>query len=184
MATTEREKMQSGDWYCCLDPELDVLRHAARGAVHQHNIAAPDQNTPFSPPLAKLFAAHGSQCFIEAPFHCAYGINISLGDNVYLNAGCTILDSAPVTIGDRCMFGPNVQIYCAQHHKDAALRSQGQEIVLPVTIGHDVWIGGGALIMPGVTICDRAIIGAGSVVLRDVAAATTVVGSPARALAS
>jgi len=174
--------MQSGDWYCCLDTELDALRHTARVAVHRHNLVPPDRGTPFSPSLADLFAAYGNHCFIEAPFHCAYGINITLGDNVYLNAGCTILDTAPVTIGDRCMFGPNVQIYCAQHHKDALLRSQGQEIALPVTIGQDVWIGGSAILMLGVSIGDRAIVGAGSVVLSDVAAGTTVVGAPARVL--
>ena len=184
MSQTERQKMQAGAWYCCLDSELAALRHQARVAVHQHNMAPPDPAEQLSPPLASLFAAHGENCLIETPFHCAYGINIRLGSNVYMNAGCTILDTAPVTIGDGTMLGPNVQIYCAQHHKDRALRAQGLEIAYPVTLGSDAWIGGGAILMPGVTIGDGAIVGAGAVVTRDVAPGATVGGTPARPLVS
>lgn len=180
MTKTERQKMQAGEWYSCHDSELAGLQHQARVAVHQHNTALPDPATPLSPPLANLFAAHGENCLIEAPFHCAYGINITLGNSVYLNAGCTILDTAPVTIGDGTMLGPSVQIYCAQHHKDRELRAQGLEIARPVTLGADVWIGGGAIILPGATIGDGAIVGAGAVVTRDVAAGETVTGNPAR----
>ena len=184
MPQTEREKMRAGDWYCCRDPELEALQHTARCALHRHNTSVPDPACPFSPALAGIFAEHGYDCLIEAPFHCAYGINIHLGNNVYLNASCTILDTAPVRIGDRSMLGPAVQIYCAQHHKDRTLRAEGLEMAHPVTIGADVWIGGGAIIMPGVQIGDGAIIGAGSVVLDDVAAASTHVGNPARPLPS
>lgn len=180
MTKTERQKMQAGEWYRCLDSELSALRHQARVAVHQHNTAPPDPAEILSPPLAALFAGHGENCLIEAPFHCAYGLNISLGSNVYLNAGCTILDTAPVTIGDGTMLGPNVQIYCAQHHKDRTLRAQGLEIAYTVTLGSDVWIGGGAIILPGVSIGDGAIVGAGAVVTRSVAAGQTVAGNPAR----
>ena len=177
---TEREKMQAGAWYNCLDPDLDALRSTARRAVHQHNTLPPWGRGAMAPLLHDLFGSVGHGVFIEAPFHCSYGFNIHLGDQVYLNAGCTILDSGPVTIGARSMLGPNVQIYCAQHHKEASLRAAGQEIARPVRIGADVWIGGGAIIMPGVTVQDAAIIGAGSVVTRDVAAGATVVGNPAR----
>ena len=118
---------------------------------------------------------------IEAPFHCAYGINITLGDQVYLNAGCTILDCAQVTIGDRCMLGPNVQIYCAEHHHDPVKRSvEGLERALPVRIEAQAWIGGGAILLAGVTIGAGAVVGAGSVVTRDVAPGAIVVGNPAR----
>ncbi|WP_264213265.1 sugar O-acetyltransferase [Leisingera thetidis] len=182
MTRSERQKMQAGGWYCCLDSELEALRHQARLAVHRHNTAPPDPAGRFSPALARLFAGHGENCFAEAPFHCAYGIHITLGSNVYLNAGCTILDSAPVTIGDGTLLGPNVQIYCARHHKDRDLRARGLEIALPVTLGKDVWIGGGAIILPGVTIGDGAIAGAGAVVTRDVPAGATVAGNPARPL--
>ncbi|PCJ06098.1 MAG: maltose acetyltransferase [Rhodobacteraceae bacterium] len=182
MPQSERDKMQAGGWYCCQNPELEALQHSARCALHVHNTAAPDPDCTLSPSLSGLFAGHGARCFIETPFHCAYGMNITLGNNVYLNAGCTILDTAPVRIGDRSMLGPGVQIYCAQHHKDRALRAQGLERASPVTLGSDVWIGGGAILMPGVTIGEGAIVGAGSVVLHDVLPGTTVVGNPARSL--
>lgn len=133
-----------------------------------------------SPLLRALFASVAEGAFIEAPFHCAYGFNITLGANVYLNTGCVILDSAPVRIGDGAMLGPAVQIYCAEHHLDPVARSQSIEIAKPVTIGRDVWIGGGAILLAGITIGDGAIVGAGSVVTRDVLAGTTVVGNPAR----
>ncbi len=178
--STEREKMAAGEWYCCMDAELDVLRARARRAVHQHNTAPPDERKAMSPLLRALFASVAEGAFIEAPFHCAYGFNITLGANVYLNTGCVILDSAPVRIGDGAMLGPAVQIYCAEHHLDPVARSQGIEIAKPVTIGRDVWIGGGAILLAGITIGDGAIVGAGSVVTRDVLAGKTVVGNPAR----
>lgn len=177
---TEREKMMAGEWYNCVDPELDRLRMTARVAVHEHNTLVPDLRGTIGPRLSALFAAVGSDVFIEAPFHCAYGINISLGAGVYLNAGCTILDTAPVSIGPHTMLGPNVQIYCAEHHKNRVRRTEGLEIAKPVIIGREVWIGGSAVILAGVCIGDGAIVGAGAVVTRDVPADTTVVGSPAR----
>ncbi|PDT03975.1 maltose acetyltransferase [Rhizobium chutanense] len=180
MPASEREKMAAGEWYCCLDDALDLLRRQARLAVHAHNTLPPDQRGALAPALRALFAGTAQDVFIEAPFHCSYGINIVLGERVYFNAGCTILDSGRVTIGDRTMFGPGVQIYCAEHHRDAALRSQGIEIARPVTIGPDVWIGGGAIVLGGVTIGERAIVGAGAVVTKDVPAGVTVVGNPAR----
>lgn len=182
MSVSERDKMAAGDWYCCLDPELEQLRQRARNAVHQHNTMAPDARGSMAPALRALLASVADDVFIEAPFHCSYGINISLGSRVYLNAGCTMLDSGRISIGEGSMLGPGVQIYCAEHHKDVPLRSRGIEIARPVVIGKDVWIGGGAIILGGVTIGDGAIVGAGSVVTRDVAAGATVVGNPARSL--
>lgn len=179
---SEREKMALGEWYTCLDDELDALRNAARRAVHQHNIMPPDERASMAPLLRSLFAFVAPSAFLEAPFHCSYGFNISLGENVYLNAGCNILDSAPVRIGDGSMLGPGVEIYCAEHHKDTSLRARGIEIARPVTIGKNVWIGGGAIVLAGIDIGDGAIVGAGSVVTRDVAPGATVVGNPARAL--
>ncbi|MDW4497993.1 sugar O-acetyltransferase [Sulfitobacter sp. D35] len=132
-----------------------------------------------APRLRRLLGSVG-EVFVEAPIHVAYGINLHLHDGVYINAGCAILDTAPVEIGARTMLGPNVQIYCAEHHKDRLLRAQGLEKALPVRIGSDVWIGGGAIIMPGVTVADGAIVGAGSVVTRDVPEEATVMGVPAR----
>ncbi|MFK3777251.1 sugar O-acetyltransferase [Agrobacterium sp. NPDC089420] len=180
--STEREKMAAGEWYSCMDAELDGLRWRARRAVHQHNTAPPDERGTIAPLLRGLLSFVGEGAFIEAPFHCAYGFNVTLGANVYLNTGCVILDSAKVTIGDGAMLGPAVQIYCAEHHLDPVPRAQGIEIAKPVTIGRDVWIGGGAILLAGVTVGDGAIVGAGSVVTRDVPPGTTVVGNPARAI--
>lgn len=177
---SERMKMATGEWYCCLDPELDALRQTARRAVHRHNTMPPDERGALAPELRALFARAADTIFIEAPFHCSYGMNIELREGVYLNAGCTILDSAPVRVGARTMLGPGVQIYCAEHAKDPKMRLEGLEVAKPVTIGQDVWIGGGAIILAGVTIGDRAIVGAGSVVTRDVAEDSVVVGNPAR----
>ncbi|WP_331372934.1 sugar O-acetyltransferase [Sinorhizobium chiapasense] len=182
MTESERRKMAAGGWYCCLDPELDELRDRARKAVHQHNTLPPDERGSLAPGLRALFADVAPDAFVEAPFHCSYGMNITLGARVYLNAGCTILDSAPVVIGADTMLGPGVQIYCAEHHKDPALRREGLELARPVAIGENVWIGGGGIILAGVTVGDGAIVGAGAVVTRDVAPGATVVGNPARVL--
>lgn len=173
-------KMKAGEPYCCLDPTLDAMRHTARMAVYQHNTLSPDKRGAIGPLLRGLFGARDETTFIEAPFHCAYGVHIRLGKNVYLNAGCTILDTGPVTIGAASLLGPNVQIFCAEHDKNPARRKAGLEVARPVTIGKNVWVGGGAIILAGVEIGDDAIVGAGSVVTKSVPAGATVVGNPAR----
>ena len=176
---TERQKMEAGSWYTCLDSELEALRATARSAVHQHNILPPEDRGAIGPKLGRLIKSENA--FIEAPFHCAYGINIELGDQVYLNAGCVILDCATVTISDHCQLGPNVQIYCAEHHQDPIKRSvEGLEVAHSVFIDKRVWIGGGAIILAGVTIGEGAVIGAGSVVTKDVDPGQIVAGNPAR----
>jgi maltose O-acetyltransferase len=183
MAASERDKMEAGAWYTCLDAELAGLRRAAARAGHEHNSLPPNARGDIGPSLKAVLGAVGKDVRIEAPFHCAYGFNIHLGDAVFLNAFCVILDTARVAIDARTMIGPHVQIYCAEHHKDAARRAAGLEIARPVMIGADVWIGGGAIIRAGVTIGDEAIVGAGAVVTRDVPAGATVVGNPARPIA-
>lgn len=180
MMKSELQKMASGEWYNCVDPELDVLRLAASEAIFEHNSLPPRQRGNIAPALRGLLGLAGQGVRIEAPFHCAYGFNIFLGDRVFLNASCVVLDTAPVHIGKATMLGPHVQIYCPEHHKGAAERRSGLEIGRPVTIGENAWIGGGAIILGGVTIGDNAIVGAGSVVTRDVPAGATVVGNPAR----
>lgn len=181
---TERQKMEAGEWYCCIDDELEELRQAAYVAVHEHRTLHPKDRGFISPKLRAILGSATDTTLIESPFHCSYGINIHLEESVFLNAGCTILDSAPVRIGKQTMLGPNVQIYCAQHHKDPVKRVALLEIAKPVTIGSRVWIGGAAIIMPGVTIGDDAIVGAGAVVTKDVPAGATVVGNPARIIES
>ncbi|MER8571224.1 sugar O-acetyltransferase [Mesorhizobium sp. M1338] len=182
MAGSERARMAAGEWYTCLDDELEALRAIARDAVFEHNRLPPRQRGNLGPGLKVLLGKAGEGARIEAPFHCAYGFNIFLGDGVFLNAGCTILDTASVRIGKGTLLGPNVQIYCAEHHKEASGRQAGLEIARPVEIGANAWIGGSAVILGGVGIGDGAIVGAGAVVTRDVAADTTVVGNPARAV--
>lgn len=181
MARSPREIMASGEWYNCLGEEFEEMRRAARRACHQHGTMDPDARGPCAPLLARLLTL-GRGAWIEAPFHCSYGINLTLGEAAYLNAGCVVLDSAPVRIGTRSMLGPGVQIYCADHHRDAEKRRAGIERALPVTIGSDVWIGGGAILLPGVAVGDGAIVGAGAVVSHNVAAGSRVAGIPARAL--
>lgn len=180
MAQSERDKMAAGAWYNCVDAELDAFRAVAAEAVFEHRSLSPAERGDISPKLRALLGSTGEGARIEAPFHCAYGFNIHLGAGVFLNAGCTILDTAPVRIGSGTMFGPNVQVYCPEHHKDPALRRAGLEIARPVTIGDNVWIGGGAIILGGISIGDNAIVGAGSVVTRNVPANATVVGNPAK----
>ncbi|RWH74951.1 MAG: sugar O-acetyltransferase [Mesorhizobium sp.] len=180
MNRSERVKMAAGEWYACLDAELEALRIVARDAVFEHNSLPPRQRGDVGPALKSLLGAVGEGARIEAPFHCAYGFNIFLGDGVFLNAGCTILDTAPARIGNGTLLGPNVQIYCPEHHKEAVGRQAGLEIAKPVEIGDNAWIGGSAIILGGVSIGAGAIVGAGAVVTHDVPANTTVVGNPAR----
>jgi maltose O-acetyltransferase len=134
--------------------------------------------------LEERFAAVGKDALIRPPFFCDYGSNISLGAGAFLNYNCIILDVAPVRIGDGTAIGPGVQILASDHPRDPRLREQKVRFGKPVTIGANVWIGGGAIILPGVMIGDDAIVGAGSIVTRDVAAGVTVAGNPARAIRS
>ena len=180
MAGSERAKMAAGEWYSCLDDELEALRALTRDAVFEHNGLPPRQRGNLGRGLKALLGGVGEGARVEAPFHCAYGFNIFLGDGVFLNAGCTILDTASVRVGKATLLGPNVQIYCAEHHKKGAGRQAGLEIAKPVEIGANAWIGGSAIILGGVSIGEGAIVGAGAVVTRDVAANATVVGNPAR----
>ena len=180
MASSEREKMAAGEWYACVDDELEALRVLARDAVFEHNALPLRQRGNLGPSLRAVLGGVGEGARIEAPFHCAYGFNIALGPGVFLNTGCVILDTAPVAIGAGTLLGPGVHIYCPEHHKKAAERRAGLEIARPIEIGTNAWIGGAAIILGGIRIGDDAIVGAGAVVTRDVPAGATVVGNPAR----
>ena len=130
--------------------------------------------------LAKRLAKVGEGAVIRSPFHCDYGFNILLGAGAFLNFNCIILDVVRVTIGDKTQIRPGVQILSADHPRDAKGRTSGLEFGRPIRIGRNVWIGGGAIILPGITIGDDAIVGAGSAVTRNVPPGATVIGSPAR----
>ena len=173
-------EVADGRWYSCNTPELEALREAARQACWRHATMDPALRGSCAPELAALLASIGEGVFIEAPFHAAYARNLALGAQVYINAGAVILDTAPVRIGRRTMLGPAVHIYCADHAHGFEERRRGLERALPVNIGEDVWIGGGAILLPGITVGDGAIIGAGAVVTRDVAPGMRVAGNPAR----
>jgi maltose O-acetyltransferase len=178
---TEKQKMLAGELYNGADSELEADRTHTASVLRAYNFGnSQDAEVEFK----ALFANFGNGSIIRAPFFCDYGSNISIGNRVFLNFNCVILDVAPVTIGDDCRIGPAVQIYAADHPREHTVRLQDLESGKPVTIGRNVWIGGGAILLPGVTIGDHAIIGAGSVVTRDVAAYATVAGNPARALIS
>ena len=173
----EKARMLAGEPYRADDPELVAERARAADWMARYNAAPPQARDAL---LREGLGAVGAGVEVRPPFHCDYGAQIRLGDGVFLNFGCIVLDVATVTIGDRTQIGPGVQILAADHPRDAATRATGLESGRPVTIGRDVWIGGGAILLPGVTVGDGAVIGAGSVVTRDVPPGATAVGNPAR----
>ena len=183
MQKTEKQKMLAGELYRAGDPELraDAAANMAWLAHYNTTLALPSADRRAL--LAGRLGGVGAKAVIRPPFHCDYGYNITLGDDVFVNFGCVILDVVAVTIGDGTQIGPNVQILTADHPRDPETRRSGLEFGRPIAIGANVWIGGGALILPGVSVGDDAIIGAGAVVTRNVAAEATMVGNPARPVA-
>ncbi|MFQ6548877.1 sugar O-acetyltransferase [Aestuariibius sp. 2305UL40-4] len=179
---TERDKMLAGDLYRPGDPELVTLRKRAQHLMRDYNATVYGEDEARRAILTDLLAPGSAIPVIRPPFYVDYGVHIQTAEDVFLNYGCVILDVCPVTIGARTQIGPMTQILTADHPRDAATRAKGLENGKPVSIGADVWIGGGALLLPGITVGDGATIGAGSVVTRDVPEGTTVAGNPARAL--
>lgn len=176
---TEKEKMLSGELYDASDPILIADRSHATALLYQYN-TTPHHAVTHAPLLGQLLGACGQGSTIRPPFFCDYGYNIRLGSGVFLNFNCVLLDVTTIEIGDQTQIGPAVQIYAADHPRDPKARRANLENGRPVRIGANVWIGGGAIILPGITIGDNAIIGAGSVVTRDVPSGVTVMGNPAR----
>ncbi|MFO7321926.1 MAG: sugar O-acetyltransferase [Chloroflexota bacterium] len=176
---SEREKMLRGDLYNAQDPELTEMRKRARKLLRALNASAEEERLEI---MAQLLGAMGEGTWIEPPFFCDYGTHITLGKNVFFNFNCVVLDVAHVEIGDNVLFGPNVQIYTATHPIDAETRRTGLELGKPIRIGSDVWVGGSAIILPGVTIGSRTVIGAGSVVTRDLPDDVFAAGNPCRVI--
>jgi maltose O-acetyltransferase len=174
---TNREKMLAGELYQILDAELDAERRAAKELLRDLNRS--DDPSEQESILRRLLGSIGQDSIVWPPFYCSYGKNTHLGDHVFLNYQCTILDGNEVRLGDHVMIGPAVQIYTAAHPVEADARNRGWETAKPVTLEDNVWVGGGAIILPGVTVGRNAVIGAGSVVSRDVPANTVVAGNPA-----
>lgn len=182
MTRTEKQKMMAGEFYRVDDPELQADQAAACAWMDQYNGRQDVSTDQARALLVARLAAVGEGVIIRPPFHCDYGFNITVGHGVFINFNCVILDVVQVVIGNFTQIGPGVQILTADHPRNPAQRAQGAEFGRPISIGRNVWIGGGALILPGVTIGDNALVGAGSVVTRDVPDGVTVVGNPARAL--
>lgn len=177
---SEREQMLSNKKYFSADPELKSMRSKARKLVKQYNESEPDQPEVRAELLSRLLGKLGSNCEIEPPFYCDYGTFIELGDSVFINFGCVILDCNYVRIGSNVMFAPRVQLLCAYHPLDAVERNSGYEFGAPITIGDNVWLGGGVIVNPGITIGANAVIGSGSVVTRDVPPNVVAYGNPCK----
>lgn len=181
---TEKEKMLAGELYDPLDKQLSDERLRARLLLKALNDTRENQNDIRNEILRILMPYAGAGLWLQPPFYCDYGTNIFAGEKVFFNFNCVVLDVTTVTIGDRTLFGPNVQLYTAMHPVDHDVRAAGLEFAKPVVIGNDVWIGGSVVVCPGVKIGDRSIIGAGSVVTRDIPADVFAAGNPCRVIRS
>lgn len=178
---SERQKMLDGELYDPFDPELVAARVRARDLCQSLNATREGEQEERRRILRELVGAGGETVWMQPPFFCDYGTNIELGERVFFNFNCVVLDVCKVSIGDYTLFGPGVQIYTPMHPLNAELRRK-EEYGKPVTIGSDVWVGGGAIILPGVRIGSRAVIGAGSVVTRDVPDGMFAAGNPCRVI--
>jgi maltose O-acetyltransferase len=179
---TEKQKMLDGEFYNALDKELAEDRTKTRLLFKKLNDSEDNEFEKRKEILTQLLPNAGADLWVEPPFYCDYGFNIKIGDRVFFNFNCVVLDVAQVTIGSRTLFGPNVQIYAATHPLDYKQRASGLEFGKPVQIGDDVWVGGSVVICPGVTIGDRSVIGAGSVVTRDIPPDVFAAGNPCRVI--
>ena len=181
--TSERERMLAGELYDPMDPDLVSARERARDLCQALNATREAESEERRQILEQLFAKGGESAWMQPPFYCDYGANIELGARVFFNFNCVVLDVCRVTVGNHTLFGPAVQIYTATHPLDAGLR-RSRELGKPVEIGDDVWVGGGAIILPGVRIGSRSVIGAGSVVTQDVPEGVLAAGNPCRVIRS
>lgn len=179
MEKTEKQKMLAGELYLATDPELTAEYKRSSRLLRMYNSTTEEQLEQRRQILEELFAQVG-EVQIEPPFRCDYGSNIYLGDKFYMNYGCVILDCNTVHIGDNVLCAPYVQIYTAYHPTEPEIRLSGRELAAPIKIGNNVWIGGGAIICPGVTIGDNTTIGAGSVVVKNIPDNVVAAGNPCR----
>jgi maltose O-acetyltransferase len=177
---SEKEKMLAGKPYRAFGEELLAERQAAKELLFEFNTLHPSKTERRNKIIQRLFGKTGKNFVIEPPFHCDYGYNISVGENFYANYNCTIIDCAKVTIGDNVFMAPNVSLFTAGHPVHPYLRNAQLEYAIPISIGNNVWLGGGAIVNPGVTIGDNTVIGSGSVVTKDIPANVIAVGNPCR----
>lgn len=179
---TEKEKMLNGKPYKAFGSELFGERQYAKELIFEFNSLHPSEIEKRNEIIKKLFGNASDSFFIEPPFRCDYGYNISIGENFYANYNCTILDCAKVTIGDNVLFGPNVSLFTAGHPIHFEPRNAGIEYAFPITIGNNVWIGGGVIVNPGVTIGENVVIASGSVVTKDIPSNSIAVGNPCKVI--
>ena len=180
---TEKEKGQNGLWYDAnFDPELLQLRNDAERIYCEYNKLPSADAEKGQALLKKLLPDMGDGVTVLAPFYTDYGYNITIGDGTYINHGAYLMDCAKITIGKNCFIGPNCGMYTASHPLLASERNKGFEIAKPITIGDNVWFGGNVVVLPGVTIGHDTVIGAGSVVTKDIPSGVVAVGSPCHVL--
>jgi len=182
MTDSERARMLRGDLYLGNDPELVAARAEARRRTRRYNATDQDAPEERAAALAALVGRAGRDVWVEPPFYCDYGSYIELGDGVFVNMNCVFLDCAHIRVGPQTFIAPSVQLLTAGHPLDAAQRVAGPEYARPITIGARVWLGGGVIVCPGVTIGDDTTVGAGSVVVRDLPAGVLAAGNPCRVI--
>ena len=179
---TEKEKMKQGMLYCYLDKEIAAEHARALDACDEYNRTPRKRAKKREKILRGLFGALGKDPYVESNFRCDYGYNIFAGDGFFVNYDCVFLDCAPIRFGDHVFIAPQCGFYTVNHPMDAASREAYLEYARPITVGSNVWIGGGVKVMPGVTIGDNVVIGGGSVVVKDIPSDSVAVGNPARVI--
>ena len=180
---SEKEKCNRGELYDAnYDKELIEERQACKELCHEYNMLSPSDMESRTDIIRKLFGKTGTNFQIEQPFYCDYGYNIEIGENFFANVNCVILDGTKVRFGDNVFIAPGCGFYTAGHPLDVEQRNRGLEYALPITVGNNVWIGAQVCVLPGVTIGDNCVIGAGSVVTRDIPANSVAVGNPCRVI--
>ena len=179
---SEKEKMLAGELYDPADADIQADQAATKAWLARYNASGTASSAERRRLLAERLGAVGEGAVIRPPFYCDYGYNIGLGAGSFLNFNCIILDVCAVVIGEKTQIGPGVQLIAADHPREEAMRDAGLEFARPVRIGRNVWIGAGAIVLPGITVGEGAIVGAGAIVTRDVPAGATAVGNPARVM--
>lgn len=180
---TNRDKMHTGDLYLPDDPAIEVEQKRYLDRLYDYNQTRPSEPAKQQAILRDLFADLGENCYVEPPFHANFGgHHVHFGDNVYANFNLTLVDDTHIYVGDHTMIGPNVTLATAGHPINPELRAQNYQYNMPIHIGRNCWLGAGVIVLPGITIGDNVVIGAGSVVTKDLPDGVVAVGDPCRVL--